>query len=169
MPDTEAIWEVIARNVPDLIRWWSDWAKRKAAADAAGLMFWPDGVLQELKIIANGEASERDFRRLKKKFDDSQADVDRIIEGLKKSRRQIQKKRGGIAVVRQINEILFNDSMGKSNIRLEISDILRQRESYLKRNADLHQSIGRRAQRLCNSIDAFNASVSRLHGLLNSP
>jgi hypothetical protein len=156
-----AIWQIIESNIPKLVQWWSARPKRQAVTGAAALMFWPDGMLQQLEVIAQGHATQADFKELRRKFKESKALMEEVITALKKSRTEIQKYPGGVAVVEQINQILFSNEIGKTTIRREIQEIL-------SRERDLsHQSIAQLARGVCNAMHAFNAAVGRLDRLVN--
>jgi hypothetical protein len=71
-----------AELVPELARWWSGRSAKRAAAAAATLGFWPDGMLKQLKRIAEGNASAADFEELRREFRETRGPVEKIIKEL---------------------------------------------------------------------------------------
>jgi hypothetical protein len=159
----DRMWEIIGKNIPKLMHWWSQRPIKQAVVGAAALMFWPDGMLQQLERIARGEATDADFKELRMKFNESKIFIDEVIVGLRKSRTEIQKLSGGLEIVDRINEILYSSTTGKSSIRREIDELLK----ISRRKGFDEQVIVRRAAELCNAMYAFNAAVRRLDRTAN--
>ena len=108
-----------------------------------------------------GAATQSDFVKLGSHFRRSKGPVREIIEGLRDSRKEILKCRGGPRVVEVINEIIYGD-VGKSTIRKEITNILKKNDRALTNDNETAAE----ALMVCNQIEAFNASLNRLHRLV---
>jgi hypothetical protein len=77
-----AIWQIIESNVPKLMQWWSQRQIKQAVTGAPALMFWPDGMLQQLERIAQGQSTDANFKELRTKFNESKIFIDEVITGL---------------------------------------------------------------------------------------
>jgi len=97
--------------------------------------------------------------KLDSHFRQSKGPEREIIEGLRDSRKV--KCRGGPQVVEVINEIIYGD-VGKSTIRKEITNILKKNDRALANDNETAAE----ASMVCNQIEAFNASLNRLHRLV---
>jgi hypothetical protein len=128
----------------------------------------------ELELIAQGRATKKDVEKLREKLIKSKSRIDLIITNLGVLRGALLKSPNGIAVVAQINGLIHeNHNVGgitnKGGLRREVLSVLDSydRVSKLKKNskkASEHQeALATQALLLCNSIEAFNASVRRLH------
>jgi hypothetical protein len=154
------------RNLPgvDLVKLATDligpflevWAHRnetKAAKEAATLMFWRDGMLESLRMIAAGQATKATFSTLKRELQETEAPVQRAMQSLRATRGKL----GGSNVARQIDLVLHHNEFGKGSIRDNIWMILKHHGagdvSYL-------------AQDTCDSIEAFNAEIGRLRRMV---
>jgi hypothetical protein len=60
--------------------------QRKAAKEAATLRFWRDGMVSDLRAIADGVATEKTFKQLKKDMDATEGSVLKATEKLKQIR-----------------------------------------------------------------------------------
>jgi hypothetical protein len=164
MADTQSIILAILReHVPEIGKWLSKKPIRKAANAAMDLEFWPDGMLEELTFLAKGEGTKASFKKLEKKLKTTAGEVEEIIEGLKRSRSQISKLKDGEIVVTQINQIVFNQEVGKSAIRRDIESLVRTHKSTQAVNNDYVRS---QSLLICNAMDAFNAGLHRLKRLV---
>ena len=61
----------------ELLDAWVNRNERTAARNANSLTFWRDGMLAQLKKIANGTSSDETFAELEKNFRESAGRVDR--------------------------------------------------------------------------------------------
>jgi hypothetical protein len=138
---------------------WSQRHERKAARDAGSLMFWPDGMLKQLEIIANGKASQSNFEELESMFKQSSEHVSETMDRLVDARNRL----AGTEIARQINTIIFSNS-GKSSIRREISEIIAAKDNFL--NGDDYKSND--ALMICNIIRHFNSEVERLSRMIQN-
>jgi hypothetical protein len=167
------VWGMLQKLVPELAKWWSDRPKRRAATAAAELMFWPDGMLEELEKIAEGTATKKDVERLREKLLGSKDRVDKIIRDLVNSRAELLKCENGIAVVAQINGLTYESRIsgrihGKRNLREAILALLTKYDAASKPKMESKRtakivSLATEALIICNGIEAFNAAVRRLH------
>jgi hypothetical protein len=123
------------------------------------LEFWPDGMLEELTLVAKGQGTKASFKRLEKELESTTMEVEKIIQGLERSRRDISKLKDGEIVVKQVNHILFDEQVGKSTIRRHIKRLIgtHKRTKAVKNLYMRNESLS-----ICNAIDAFNASLHRL-------
>ncbi|UGX92400.1 hypothetical protein G6321_00042945 [Bradyrhizobium barranii subsp. barranii] len=148
------------------------------ASAAADLMFWPDGMLAELEKIAQGNATKKDITALRRKLTESQSRVDEIIRDLNDSRDVLRDRPDGLAVIAQINGLL-HESRGNTKLVLR-QDILSLLDAYAsrskprkkkktKKELQEQESLATRALVICNSIEAFNAAVRRLHRFVFEP
>jgi hypothetical protein len=160
---TETILTIFLEYVPEIGTWLSKRPMRKAANTAMDLQFWPDGMLEELTLLAKGEGTKTSFDKLRKKLKSTANEVNEIIEGLNRSRGHISKLKGGEIVAEQINQIVFNQKVGKSAIRRDIESLIRSHKNTKAVN-DHH--VRNQALSICNAIDAFNASLHRLKRLV---
>jgi hypothetical protein len=164
MADIQAtILAIFQEHVPEIGKWLSKGPMRKAADAAIDLEFWPDGMLEELTILAKGEGTKASFKKLMKKLKSTAREVEEILEGLKRSRNHISKLKGGEIVVTQINQIVFNQETGKSAIRRDIESLIRTHKSTKAVN---DHYVRNQSLIICNAIDAFNAGLHRLKRLV---
>jgi hypothetical protein len=173
MSDAPPVWEVLKEAIPELTKWWSDRPKKRAARAAAELMFWPDGMLAELEKIADGSATNKDVKRLRQKLAESKGRVDKIIRDLDKSRGALLRCENGPVVVAQIIGLVRESRTsgrihGKRDLREAILALLAQYDRALKANKKSKRAVqpvnlAVEALTICNSIEAFNAAVQRLH------
>jgi hypothetical protein len=163
MADTQStILAILREHVPEIGKWLSKKPMRKAANRAMDLEFWPDGMLEELTLLAKGEGTKASFKKLEKKLKSSAEEVEEIIEGLKRSRSHISKLKDGEIVVTQINQIVFNQEVGKSAIRRDIESLIRSHKPTQANN----DYVRNQSLVICNAIDAFNAGLHRLKRLV---
>jgi hypothetical protein len=148
----------LAKLVEPIIAALSSRHERKAAKDAASLAFWPDGMVGQLELIAQGHTDEAIFKELKKQLKESREPVEDLIESLKTVREKLAGKKGGDIIVNQINLILFDRQMSKNAVRERIQWILDN-----KGEADLRNE----AMIVCNDIDALNAAIRRLSRMVH--
>jgi hypothetical protein len=166
------LWEAIRDLVPELAKWWSNRPKKRVASATAELMFWPDGMLAELEKIAKGNATKKDITTLRKKLTDSQSDVDEVIRELNESRDALRNRSDGLAIIAQINGLLHESrSNSKLGLRRDILSLLDdyasttkpRKKRKTKSDQQKQEDFATRALLICNSIEAFNAAVRRLH------
>jgi hypothetical protein len=158
-----AILKVFVDHAPDIGKWLSKRPMKKAADAAIDLSFWPDGMLDELTLLANGKATDASFKKLEKKLKSTAKDVADIVEGLKDSRSRIAKLNGGETVVAQINQIIFNEETGKLAIRRDIKILI---DAYKRTKALDDYYVRNQALQICNAVDVFNAGLNRLKRLV---
>src|ERR1700730_1394864 len=92
----------------------------KTSAPAGRLTFWDDGMLKELKLIASGEGDLDKIKRLREKFEDSEACVNRAINRLISIRNEL----GATRLSKQIDAVVNSTEFGKGQIRLNIRELL---------------------------------------------
>jgi hypothetical protein len=158
------ILRIFQENVPEIGKWLSRRPMRKAANTAMDLEFWPDGMLEELTVVAKGEGTAASFRKLQKKLKSTAKKVEQIIEGLKRSRNEISRLKDGEIVVAQINQIVFNQDTGKLAIRRDIESLVRTHRSSEPVN---NHYVRNQSLVICNAIDVFNAGLHRLKRLVH--
>jgi seryl-tRNA synthetase len=78
--------QLFEKVAPLIAQQWSSRAAKKVAAKALSLQFWEDGMLKELKLIADKKASSKDFANLQLKFDDTEKEVNKIVKELQELR-----------------------------------------------------------------------------------
>ena len=61
-----AILKIFVEHTPDIGKWLSKRPMKKAADAAIDLSFWPDGMLDQLTLLANGKATAAAFKKLEK-------------------------------------------------------------------------------------------------------
>jgi hypothetical protein len=61
---TETILTIFLEYVPEIGTWLSKRPMIKAANTAMDLQFWPDGMLEELTLLAKGEGTKTSFDKL---------------------------------------------------------------------------------------------------------
>ena len=144
---------------PALTGWWSRRPARRAAAAAASLQFWPNGMLKQLELIAQKKGSRADFKELRRQFEETEEPVEKIINELEEIRSVLVEREDGVQIIELINQIIFGP-VGKRMIRNDIDFILKN-----KKDKD---AIAARALEVCNAIAAFNAATNRLHRLVYS-
>ena len=154
---------IFQEHVPQIGKWLSKRPMRKAANTAMDLEFWPDGMLEELSLLAKGEGTEASFKKLEKKLKSTAVEVERIIEGLKRSRSSISKLTDGEIIVAQINQIVFSQTAGKSAIRRDIKSLI---STHKHTKAANNHYVRTQSLTICNAIDVFNAGLRRLKRLV---
>jgi hypothetical protein len=145
--------QAIAELVKPLFDYFLNRDKRRAAADSNKLRFWQDGMLRQLKAIADGAATEETYTRLKANLDETAGSVREAMERMRGARDKI----GGGAISREIDAVLNSDGYGKQIIHWQISEIL-----------DGHngRDMSQKAKSVCLQIEALNAALDRLHRLV---
>ena len=144
---------VINEILRPLINFWASRDDRKALSEAGKLRFWGDGMLNELKAISDGRATEETFELLKKKFFESEGSVGEAMKKLREARNKL----GGGPIAKSIDSIIASDGYGKGFIRHLIGEVLAYRNDPDGKHA---------AQSACNTIEAFNAALDRLYRLV---
>ena len=124
----------------------------KAAKAAGSLTFWRSGMLKQLEAIAGGKATAKTMTELRKNFKETQNSVNETMIRLN----ELRGKLAGSKVARQIDLILNDFHYGKSMIRSEIETIL-----------EFGPTERDRARHVCNSIQALNSELERLHRMVH--
>src|SRR5262249_32773103 len=75
---------------------------KKAATTAAKFVFWEDGMLKELRAIADGKVDLATIAKLREKFEDSEHRVSQAIKALLYMRNAL----GATRVAQQIDEVV---------------------------------------------------------------
>jgi hypothetical protein len=132
--------------------------ERSAVRQAGELMFWRDGMLKELELIAQGKATDETFNDLRTKLEDTEGDVVAAIQELTKARSKLS----GTKIAEQIDKIVHDSIWGKTMTRLMIEDVLQARA-----HGDDPANIRNLADHLCRNIKTFNAEVQRLNRMVN--
>jgi hypothetical protein len=128
--------------------------ERKAASKASRLVFWNDGMLKELRAVANGEIDASTIRHLREKFEESEDRVMRAISELMNIRNEL----GATPVGRQIDSVVNSAGYGKGEVRKAIGNLLGMR------NKERAQAA---ATEICRQIDTLNAELARLNRMAN--
>jgi hypothetical protein len=149
-PDKAAVTELLK----PLMLLWVSRSERKAAREAGKLRFWKDGMLKQLKEVAEGKATTETFKKLKGKLRDSEEDVSAAIVVMKKIRNRL----GGGPVARAIDDVLNNEAYGKGSIREAIRVFTEDHMTKSDRKFI--------ASQICREIEALNASLDRLQRLV---
>ncbi|HLH93555.1 MAG TPA: hypothetical protein VKW08_00410 [Xanthobacteraceae bacterium] len=145
---------IVSTFLKPIMELWAGRDERKAAKESAKLRFWKDGMLEELKKIADGKGKEKAYKELRVKLRKSEADVSAVIVVLKKVRDRL----GGGAVAKAIDEVLHNEDFGKGNIRHQIKLFLEEDETQEARQS--------RAKEICFLIERLNGALDRLYRLV---
>src|SRR4051812_21374570 len=87
---------------------WARRNERRAAGESGSLMFWNDGMLNELEKIAESGPTDELIRNLKGKFDESASDVGVIMDRLREARDKLAGTGSGtgIRIAREIDDAL---------------------------------------------------------------
>lgn len=141
---------------------------RDAARYAGKLTFFRDGMLEQLEVIAKGKADARTFGALKRGYEKTAPDVERLIERLTAARDKL----AGDPMARQIDAILHSESTGKATLRWEIEQLIHSwecavelptgdplKELSLKNLAD-------DARFICQGIGQLNSEIERLNRMV---
>lgn len=134
---------------------WTGRRQRKAAEEAGKIRFWEDGMLEHLRLIAEGKEKKNTFRELNAKLNESEDDVFAALHMMKK----IRNKLGGGSVARAIDNVLNNRAYGKRTIRENIRCLLDEELTKAEKKF--------RAGEICNQIEALNAGLDRLQRLVD--
>lgn len=97
----------------------------KAKEAAGGLHFWGEGMLEEIKKIAEGKAKAETYKDLQKKFDANDEPA-RVAMG---RLRQMRNKLAGNQIARAIERCIQADGQGKNKILNDISYLLQMSKS----------------------------------------
>ncbi|RXH24055.1 hypothetical protein XH99_28595 [Bradyrhizobium nanningense] len=167
----DAFAEALVKLVPAFAKAWTDRPKKKAARAVAELMFWPDGMLEQLEKLAQGKGTDEDVAKLRKKLAKSRSKVAGTLQGLAGARDALLRMPDGVFVVAQINALLAQGSRlrhvdGKRGLRDRIGELLQEYEEAMsiknKKEKKLRlERVCTSALLLCNSIEAFNAAAAR--------
>jgi hypothetical protein len=152
MPESDKA--AVAELLKPLMLLWASRTERKAAQQAGKLRFWKDGMLKELKGVADGKATAKTLQKLKAKLRHSEEDVSAAIVVLKKIRNRL----GGGTVARAIDDVLNNEHFGKGSIRHAIHEFTEGGMTASERKFV--------AGEICRDIEALNASLDRLQRLV---
>lgn len=138
-----------------ILQAWLQRDERKAATAAGRLTFWRDGMLGQLDLIANGKSNEAIFSELEDNFKRTADRVTHAIQELARVRDILSP--GPIA--EQIDAVLHSDQFGKTSIRREIENLLRNRAQ---------PDAAHMASNICRAIQTLNAELRRLHRMVYS-
>jgi hypothetical protein len=124
--------------------------------EAAGkLHFWGEGMLEEIKEIAEGKAKAKTYKDLRKKFDANDKPAREALERL----RQMRNKFAGNQIARAIERCIQADGQGKKKILNDISELLHMSKSP---EAPLF------ASEVVRDIEVLNANLDHLYRLLEA-
>ena len=129
--------------------------KRRTKGNTGKLHFWSEGMLQELKLIAEGKATAKTYKELNQKFRASQGPVDKAMAKLTVTRNAY----GGGPIARQIDQCIHNYDFGKMTVRDEIKFLIRRKGD---------EGSAGEAQFICRRIETLNAELDRLLRLLDA-
>jgi N-methylhydantoinase B/oxoprolinase/acetone carboxylase alpha subunit len=148
----------IAKQLDVVLSGWARRNERRAAKDVADLGFWPDGMIHELKIIANGKATPETFQKLKEKFESSDEPAKKLMRSLLDIRAKLVGHRDAEKIIRQINVIVLDEEYGKSVVREGIRDVIRNSS---------RDNIHNEAKIACNNIESLNAEITKLSRIVH--
>jgi hypothetical protein len=132
------------------------WGRRnetKAVKDAGSLYFWRDGMLEHLRVIAGGQATEKIFTALKSDLKETDEPMRLAMEKLRIARDKI----GSGKTAQQIDIILHHGEFGKGSIRERIRWIVTRHKT-----TDMTAA----AQHTCDAIETLNAEIDRLRRIV---
>ncbi|MCP3474625.1 hypothetical protein NLM33_30355 [Bradyrhizobium sp. CCGUVB1N3] len=133
---------------------WATRDERGAAKQSGRLRFWKDGMLEQLRVFADGKGTSQTYKSLRSKLRNSEDEATAAIVLLKKLRNKL----GGGAIARAIDDVLNHEDFGKQNIRNEIKLFLNDELTNEERQ--------HRAGQICDHIERLNLSLDRLHRLV---
>lgn len=149
----------LGKRLDALIAVWSTRNEVKALRLAQSLGFWPDGMLEQLQLIAKGEGTPEIFANLERQFDETREPVERLIKEMGDIRGKIIGHKDSTIIINQINMIMYDRELGKNRVRERIEYIIKNQNSEL-----IHQE----ALTTCNEIDGMNAAIRRLERIVHS-
>jgi hypothetical protein len=156
------IWSIaipeIAKRLDNVLAGWATRNERRAVKEADSLGFWPDGMIHELRIIADGRATADTFNKLKEKFDQTEEPANKLMQSLLDIRGKLLGHRDADKIIRQINEIVLSDGNGKITVRESIKNIISNNQ-----NREIHNE----AKITCNNIERLNAEIAKLSRIVN--
>jgi hypothetical protein len=147
-----------------------------AAKDAGSMMFWRNGMVKHLELIAQGNGTEETFAKLNDGIAASEDRIRRTMERLTQARNRL----AGSKLADQIDRILHDVNFGKGGIRAAIQYMVR---FYQDRGApdlpeefiqdveelslpEVNDSCGRKAKEILSRIADFNKEVERLNRMV---
>lgn len=129
-------------------------ANHQQANAAQQLSFIRGGMITTLEVIARDGLTSELETELRRKFESTSADVERLLEGLDAALFAMSSAGDNSQFTEVLHEAVFG-SFGKSTIRDSILHLLRSRDDPIERQQLL-------AERICSNIDHFNASLMKL-------
>ena len=121
---------------------------------AQQLSFLRGGMITTLEVIAREGLSPKLEAELQGKFESTSADVERLLDGLDAALFAMSSAGDNSQFTEILQEAVFG-SFGKSSIRESILYLLQSSGDPIE-----HQKL--LAERICSSIDHFNASLTKL-------
>jgi hypothetical protein len=147
---------IVAETLKAFVAYVSGGREIAKAKEAAGkLHFWGEGMLDEIKKIAEGKAKPKTYKDLQKKFDANDEPAREAMGRL----RQMRNKHAGNHIARAIERCIQADGQGKNKILYDISNLLHMRKSA---DAPLF------ASEVIRDIEVLNANLDHLHRLLEA-
>jgi hypothetical protein len=82
--------QVIAELVKPLLDFFLSRDERRAVEDSNELRFWQDGMLRQLKAIANGTATDETYKQLKANFEETDGPVREAMKRMAEARSRVR-------------------------------------------------------------------------------
>ncbi|UPJ59726.1 hypothetical protein [Bradyrhizobium sp. 192] len=147
---------VVTETLRAFVAYMSGGREIAKAKEAAGkLHFWGEGMLDEIKQIANGKAKAKTYKELQKEFDENDEPAREAMLRL----RQMRNKFAGNHIARAIERCINADGQGKNKILSDISVLLNK-----KKDSDAPAF----ASEVIRDIEVLNANLDHLHRLLEA-